>query len=116
MFVGHLVAILSLVPICYCQGDGSGGISSTKTPVPFIFQISPEISLEHFLNIYPSLTYKLLGQVKLGGFQAIYGDFDARVARYVSFSSLVSEMIRRVLVAMDPLLLTIMLEGRAYWK
>lgn len=100
ILLSQLAAVLSLVPICYCQGDGS--VSSGKTPVPFIFQISPEISVEHFLSIYPSLTYKLLGQVKLGGFQAIYGDFDARVARYLSFSSLVSKMIRRVPVTMNP--------------
>lgn len=75
-------------------------IRSPQTELPyaeeFIIQISPEISIGHFLHVYPSLEYRMRGDVQIGSFQAIYGSFDRRLTRYLSFSSLVVDVSRDI--------------------
>lgn len=62
----------------------------------FVIQISPEISIGHFLHVYPSLEYRMRGNIRIGNFQAIYGSFDRRLTRYLSFSSLVVDVSRDI--------------------
>lgn len=62
----------------------------------FVIQVSPEISIGHFLHVYPSLAYRMKGNIHIGNFQAIYGPFDRRLTRYLSFSSLVVDVSRDI--------------------
>jgi subtilase-type proteinase RRT12 len=58
----------------------------------YIIQITPEITVDHFLSVYPSLGYTMEGQLSIGKFQAIYGNFDKRLVRYLSYSTLVVDV------------------------
>lgn len=58
----------------------------------FIIQITPDLSIEGFLKIYPSLIHQLSGQIQFGNFSLIYGRFNSRLVKYLYFSSLVVDI------------------------
>lgn len=71
-----------------------------KTKAPFrspfttnedsvIIQFLPELSVDRFLTVYPSLKYKMQGNVSIGAFKAVFGNFDRRFVRLLAYSNLV---------------------------
>lgn len=54
-----------------------------------IIQLIPDVNFNKFLSLYPSLKYKVSGNITIGSFKAIYGDFDLRFSRYLSYSNMV---------------------------
>lgn len=55
-----------------------------------IIQLLPNVKLNSLVKAYPSLKYRIQGKVNIGKFRAIYGNFDARFARLLSYSKMVS--------------------------
>lgn len=64
----------------------------------YIIQVTPDISVEHFMSVYPSLGLNMAGKLAIGKFQAIFGNFDQRLVKYLSYSSLVVDVSRDVSV------------------
>lgn len=54
-----------------------------------IIQFLPEISVSRFLSAYPSLQHRMMGNITIGSFKAVYGKFDKRFVQLLSYSSLV---------------------------
>lgn len=63
--------------------------ASVKPADAIIVQFLPELSVDRFLTIYPSLKFKMEGDVTIGSFKAIYGKFDSRFIQLLSYSNLV---------------------------
>ncbi|CAN6608041.1 alkaline extracellular protease [Trichomonascus vanleenenianus] len=76
--------------------DGLGFRSPLSGLDNYIIQIAPDITIGHFLSVYPSLAYSVRGQVNIGSFQAIYGQFERRLARYLAYSTLVVDITRDI--------------------
>lgn len=49
----------------------------------FIIQMKPGADIDRFLALYPSLLRQQEGKVRFGKFQAIYGQFDRGLMRYL---------------------------------
>lgn len=64
----------------------------------YIIQITPDISVDHFISVYPSLGISMAGKLAIGQFQAIFGSFDQRFVKYLSYSTLVVDVSRDVSV------------------
>lgn len=54
-----------------------------------IIQFLPELSVDRFLTVYPTLKLKMQGNVSIGAFKAVYGNFDRRFIRFLAYSNLV---------------------------
>lgn len=76
--------ILLLINICQCADLFQTDSES------IIIQFLPELNADRFLTVYPSLRHKVEGNVTIGSFKAIYGKFDSRFVRLLSYSNLVS--------------------------
>lgn len=64
-------------------------VSETAENEPIVIQFLPELTVSRFLTAYPSLKYKMTGNITIGSFKAIYGKFDRRLVQMLSYSNLV---------------------------
>lgn len=89
-FKFHILVFVTL----FCCVYGSLP-ETTDINESIIIQFHPELTVERFLTTYPSLRFKMAGDVTIGSFKAIFGKFDRRFVQMLSHSTLVCSHVKK---------------------